>query len=97
MITICGTVSLIGVSWGGVVSILMAQMLEAENIPVSLSLLEGTPHVIQDWTRSLMQYGSINAKLVSNYFKIDNEVKIKLIFIVNKYKTLCNLGKYLGC
>lgn len=82
MITKCGTISLIGVSWGGVVAILMAQMLEAENIPVSLSLLEGTPYVIQEWTRSLMQYGSINAKLVSNYFQIENEVKIIDFFVI---------------
>lgn len=86
MITKCGTVSLIGVSWGGVVAILMAQMLEAENIPVSLSLLEGTPYVIQEWTRNAMQYGSINVILVSNYFQIDNKVK-NIDFFIFKYKT----------
>lgn len=87
MITKCGNVSLIGVSWGGAVSIVMAQMLEAENIPVSLTLLEGIPKVIQEWTRSLKQYGAINTKLVLNYFQIDREV-MKIDFYALKYETL---------
>lgn len=84
MITKCGNVSLVGVSWGGVVSILMTQMLEAENIPVSLSLLEGTPNVIQEWTRNFTQYGNINATLVSNYFQIDHKVKSRFFLYLNR-------------
>lgn len=74
MITKCGTVSLIGESWGSSVCILMAQILEAENIAVSVTLLEGIPNLFQDWTRSLMQYGNVNAKLVFNYFQINDMV-----------------------
>lgn len=76
MITKCNTVSLIGISWGGAVCIAMAQILEAENIAVSLSLLEGLPNVFQDWTASLNQYGNINAKLIWNYFQMSNTVRI---------------------
>lgn len=61
-------------SWGGAVCLLMAQMLESENIAVSLTLLEGIPNVIQEWTSSLLQYGTINTKLVLNYFHMDNMV-----------------------
>jgi len=75
MITNHLTVSLIGVSWGGAVCILMAQILEAENIAVSLTLIEGIPDVIQEWASSLKQYGSINSKLVSNYFLFNHAVK----------------------
>lgn len=71
-ITICGNVSLIGISWGGPVCVLMAQLLEADNIAVSLTLLEGIPDVIQEWTRSLLQYGNINTKLLLNYFQISS-------------------------
>lgn len=74
MITKCGTVSLIGESWGSAVCILMAQILEAENIAVSLTLLEGIPNVFQEWTKSLMQFGNVNAKLVFNYFSINDTV-----------------------
>jgi hypothetical protein len=74
MITKCGTVSLIGESWGSAVCILMAQILEAENVAVSLTLLEGIPNVFQDWTKSLMQFGNVNAKLVFNYFPINETV-----------------------
>uniref|UniRef100_A0A2S2P8N0 Fatty acid synthase n=1 Tax=Schizaphis graminum TaxID=13262 RepID=A0A2S2P8N0_SCHGA len=71
-ITKCGNVSLIGISWGGAVCVLMAQLLEADNIAVSLTLLEGIPNVIQEWTKSLLQYGNINAKLSLNYFQISS-------------------------
>lgn len=74
MITKCSTVSLIGISWGGAVCIVMTRMLEAENIAVSLTLLEGLPNVFQEWTATLTQYGNINAKLIGNYFQISNNV-----------------------
>jgi len=54
--------------------VLIAQLLEAENIAVSLTLLEGIPNVLQDWTKSLLQYGNINAKLLLNYFQISSAV-----------------------
>lgn len=71
-ITKCGNVSLIGMSWGGAVCVLIAQLLEADNIAVSLTLLEGIPNVFQEWTKSLLQYGSINSKLLLNYFQISS-------------------------
>ncbi|VVC29213.1 Acyl transferase/acyl hydrolase/lysophospholipase,Ketoacyl-synthetase, C- [Cinara cedri] len=78
-ITKCKMVSLIGISWGGAVCIAMAQILEAEDIAVSLTLLEGLPNVFQEWTTSLNQYGNINAKLIWNYFQISNTVAKKLV------------------
>lgn len=85
MITKCGNVSLIGISWGGAVCIIMSQMLEAENIGVSLTLLEGLPNVIQVWTNSLTQYGNINVKLVLNYFNIDSTVITYFYFLYVQY------------
>lgn len=85
MISKCGNVSLIGISWGGAVCIIMAQMLEAENIGVSLTLLEGLPYAIQEWTNSLTQYGNINARLVLNYFNINSTVIINFYFIYPEY------------
>lgn len=83
-ITNCGNVSLVGVSWGGAVCILMAQLLEAENIAVSLVLLEGIPNVLQEWTRGLVQYGNINAKLVMNYFQIKSVVNTNCELFLEK-------------
>lgn len=65
----------------------MSQILEAENIAVSLTLLEGLPSVIQEWTSSLTQYGNINAKLVLNYFKINSTV-------ITIYFYYCNTIQY---
>lgn len=84
-ITKCGNVSLIGISWGGPVCVLMAQLLEADNTAVSLTLLEGIPDVIQEWTKSLLQYGNINAKLLLNYFQISSAV----ISIYYCYQKIC--------
>jgi len=81
-------VSLIGVSWGGAVCVLIAQLLEAENIAVSLTLLEGIPNVLQEWTKSLLQNGSINAKLLLNYFEMSSTV-IKIYFY---YLVTCNVS-----
>jgi len=88
-ITKCSNVSLIGVSWGGAVCLLIAQLLEAENIAVSLTLLEGIPNVLQDWTSSLLQYGNVNAKLLLNYFQISSTViNIYFYFLVMNHTIL---------
>jgi len=70
----CSTVSLVGVSWGSVVCVLMAQLLEADNVAVSLTLLESAPGTVQEWAGSLLQYGNVNSKLVSHYFQTNNTV-----------------------
>jgi len=67
-------VSLVGASWGSVVCALMAQLLEADNVAVSLTLLESVPGAVQEWAGSLLQYGNVNSKLVSHYFQTDNTV-----------------------
>jgi len=41
-----GSFSLIGESWGGVVALKIAQMLEAKGILVSVSLLNGDPKTV---------------------------------------------------
>lgn len=64
-------------SWGGVMAIIMAQILEAENIAVSLTLIEGIPKVLHKWTKNLIHHGSINSKLVLNYFQTSTMVIIK--------------------
>lgn len=88
MITKCSTVSLIGVSWGGAICILMAQMLETDNMAVSLTLLDGIPNVLQEWTSSLRQYGNFNSKLVSNYFRFSSVVIIINKFIIFDYRLI---------
>lgn len=82
MITKCSTVSLIGISWGGAVCIFMAQMLEADNMAVSLTLLDGIPNVLQEWTSSLRQYGNFNSKLILNYFQFSSVVIIFIKYII---------------
>ncbi|XP_022162608.1 fatty acid synthase-like [Myzus persicae] len=71
-------VTLIGESWGGAVALIMAQMLEAEGILVSLSLLNGIPSTLLSWTnKNLLLDHSINASLLSRYLSIDCEMAKK--------------------
>lgn len=47
-----GSVSLIGESWGGVVALKMAQILEAQGTLVTVSLLNGDPKTVTSWSES---------------------------------------------
>lgn len=49
-----GSVSLIGESWGGVVALKMAQMLEAQGTLVTVSLLNGDPKTVSGWAESFL-------------------------------------------
>ncbi|XP_060836307.1 fatty acid synthase-like [Rhopalosiphum padi] len=71
-------VTLIGESWGGAVALVMAQILETEGILVSLSLLNGIPSTLLNWTtKNLVLNDSINASLLSRYLSIDCEMAKK--------------------
>lgn len=53
-ITKNGNVSLIGESWGGVVVLKMAQILEAQGTLVTVSLLNGDPKTVTSWAERLI-------------------------------------------
>uniref|UniRef100_A0A2S2NQA5 Uncharacterized protein n=1 Tax=Schizaphis graminum TaxID=13262 RepID=A0A2S2NQA5_SCHGA len=56
----------------------MAQILETEGILVSLSLLNGIPSTLLNWTtKNLVLNDSINASLLSRYLSIDCEMAKK--------------------
>ncbi|XP_050438788.1 fatty acid synthase-like isoform X2 [Adelges cooleyi] len=47
-------VSLIGESWGGIIALKMAQILEAQGILVSVCLLEGDPDTVYGWANEII-------------------------------------------
>jgi len=54
----------------------MAQILETEGILVSLSLLNGVPSTLLNWTsENIILNDNINTSLLSRYLKIDCEVR----------------------
>ncbi|XP_025202615.1 fatty acid synthase-like [Melanaphis sacchari] len=73
-------VTLIGESWGGTVALVMAQILEAEGILVSLSLLNGVPSTLLSWiSKNLtLNDNNINMFLLSRYLSIDCEMAKKM-------------------
>lgn len=58
---------------------------------VSLTLLDGIPNILQEWTNSLKQYGNFNSKLVSNYFRFSSVVIIINNYIIFGYRLINNV------
>lgn len=70
--------SLIGESWGGIVVLKMAQILEARGILVTVFLLEGDPEILTNWGKNFfsndllvnklnMMYGLFYGKVIIVY------------------------------
>ncbi|XP_050542017.1 fatty acid synthase-like [Daktulosphaira vitifoliae] len=61
------TVSLVGESWGGIIVLKIAQILEAEGTLVFVSLLNGDLDSILKWARYIVTNSFIKAKLEKKY------------------------------
>jgi len=63
------SVSLIGESWGGVVALKIAQILEAQGTLVTVSLLNGDPKSVIDWAKCFLSkdYFSNTLSNMHNY------------------------------
>lgn len=68
--------SLIGESWGGVVALKMAQILEAQGTLVSVALLEGDPENLTEWAEYYLTKVNIAHKLNTIYSSFSSEVNI---------------------
>lgn len=56
-------------------ALVMTQLLESEGVLVSLSLLNGVPSTLLEWTNeNLVLNNNMNATLLSRYLPIDDEV-----------------------
>lgn len=78
-------VSIIGESWGGVVALKIAQILESQGTMVVITLLDGDPDYVFKWLHILESNPSLRIKLEKNYgLSSQNEV-IKIIVITNYY------------
>lgn len=66
--------SLIGESWGGIVALKMAQLLEAQGLLVTVSLLEGDPKSLIDWAESFLSNDNFINRLNKKYSSFSNEV-----------------------
>lgn len=60
-------VSLIGESWGGIVALKMAQILESKGILVTVFLLEGDPEILTDWAENFLSNDLLVNKLNTMY------------------------------
>jgi len=67
-------VSLIGESWGGIVALKMAQILEAQGTLVTVSLLEGDPEFLTGWAESFLSNDNFINKLNTMYSSTASEV-----------------------
>lgn len=68
-------VTLIGESWGGSLALIMTQILESQGVLVSLSLLNGVPSTLLEWTtENLILNNNMNATLLSRYLSMDDDV-----------------------
>lgn len=75
----CGYVSLIGESWGGIVALKMAQILEAQGTLVSVALLEGDPGSLAEWAEYYLTKVNIAHKLNVIYGSFSSEVNVTII------------------
>lgn len=60
-------VSLIGESWGGIVVLKMAQILEARGTLVTVFLLEGDPEILTNWGKNFLSNDLFVEKLKTMY------------------------------
>jgi len=70
-------VSLIGESWGGIVALKMAQMLEAQGILVTVALLEGDPETLTEWAERYMSNDDFKNKLNTMFGSFSKRVNIR--------------------
>lgn len=68
--------SLIGESWGGIVALKMAQMLETRGTLVTVSLLEGDPEILTKWAESFLSNDYFTKKLNTMHGSFSDEVNI---------------------
>lgn len=73
--------SLIGESWGGIVALKMAQILEAQGTLVTVSLLEGDPEFLTGWAESFLSNDNFINRLNTMYSSFTNEVNIILLLM----------------
>jgi len=71
-----GYVSIIGESWGGIVALKMAQILENQGTLVTVSLLEGDPEILTIWSKSFLSNHNLTNKLKTMYCSCSNKVNI---------------------
>lgn len=85
--------SLIGESWGGIIALKMAQILEAQGTLVSISLLEGDPEYLAGLAGSFLSNDNFTNKLNTIYSSFSNEVNfVSYLFIYNTTSTLLSLN-----
>ncbi|XP_050438841.1 fatty acid synthase-like [Adelges cooleyi] len=60
-------VSLIGESWGGIIALKMAQILEAQGTLVSVCLLEGDPDTVYGWANEILS-NPLNKDILENKY-----------------------------
>ncbi|VVC29220.1 Hypothetical protein CINCED_3A006213 [Cinara cedri] len=60
-------ISLIGESWGGIVALKMAQILEDQDILVTVSLIEGEPESLIEWAGCFLSNNNFIDKLNTKY------------------------------
>ncbi|XP_050542024.1 fatty acid synthase-like isoform X2 [Daktulosphaira vitifoliae] len=68
-------VSLIGESWGGVIALKIAQILESQGIMVAVTLLDGDPDYVFEWLQILKSNQNSKIMLEQNYrFPLQNYI-----------------------
>lgn len=68
--------SLIGESWGGIVALKMAQILEAQGTLVTVSLLEGDPEILTSWAKSFQYNNTFSSEFHTMFSSLSSEVNI---------------------
>lgn len=75
--------SLIGESWGGIVALKMAQILESQETAVTVSLIEGDPGILTDWSESFLSNDNFINQLTTLYYSFYKEVFILFFFFLS--------------
>lgn len=75
--------SLIGESWGGMVALKMAQILEAQGTLVTVSLLEGDPEFLTGWAGNFLSNDNVINKLNTMYGSMASQVNTKIVIVVD--------------
>lgn len=72
-------VSLIGESWGGIVALKVAQILESQGIMVTVSLIDGDPEILIEWSKIFLSNENYINKLKNSYHLFYKEVFIYIL------------------